>query len=112
MEPLPIVAPSCSLDRDELRAQLERYRSVGEGATVIERDRRRLVVRVGATVPEDVVADLVAIEHECCPFFGLEWQPQARRLAISVPSSAHEPALDAISDVLGLSDREASSRAG
>jgi hypothetical protein len=102
VEPLPVLAPSCSLDPVELSAQLERYRTVGAGAEVVERDRRRLVVRVAGVVPDAIVSELVAVERECCPFFGLEWAPAARRLVISVPTAAHEPALDAIGDALTL----------
>ena len=43
---LPMVPGSCSLDQDGLGTQVERYRVVGEGAQVIEQDRRRLVIRV------------------------------------------------------------------
>jgi hypothetical protein len=103
VDQLPVIASSCSLDPVAMRAQLERYRTVGRNAEVIERERRRLTVRVGASVPDEVVAKLMAVERECCPFFGIEWEPEveARRLTISVPSAAHEPALDAIGDALG-----------
>jgi hypothetical protein len=41
----------CSLSEAELAAQLDRYRSVGEGATVLERGQKRVRIRVGDAMP-------------------------------------------------------------
>ena len=97
---LPVVA-SCSLDADGLRRQRERYRRAGEGAKVAEKDTRRLVVEVEPG-SEETVAELVAVERECCPFFGLDWDAGRRRLSVSVAEREHEPALEAIAYALGL----------
>jgi hypothetical protein len=40
-KPLPM-APGCALDETGLRMHLERYRSVGHGASVIDQTGRRL----------------------------------------------------------------------
>jgi hypothetical protein len=93
---------ACSLDEVALRSQLERYRTAGEDATIIERGPRRLIIAIGEKVPAGVVDQLVSVERECCPFFGLDWQPAERRLALSVADSWHEPALEAIASALGL----------
>ena len=102
MEALPI-APSCALDESGLRAQLRRYRAAGHGALMIARDRRRLVVELGAGADGRLVAELVAVERECCPFFTLDWEPDRRRLSISVSEVEQEPALEAIAFALDLS---------
>jgi hypothetical protein len=47
-----------------------------------------------------LVDELVAIERECCPFFTLDWEPDRRRLTVSVSQAEHEPALDAIAFAL------------
>lgn len=53
-------------------------------------------------VDAELVAETIAIERECCPFFALTWEPDRRRLTISVPQAAHEPAIDAIAFALDL----------
>ncbi|HTB69972.1 MAG TPA: hypothetical protein VK707_03235 [Solirubrobacteraceae bacterium] len=101
VEPLPM-APSCALDEAGLRQQLERYRQIGRGANVRERGARALVLDVDRRVEADLVEGTIATERECCPFFDLRWEPDVRRLTISVSHAEHEPALDAIAFALGL----------
>jgi hypothetical protein len=101
MEPLPM-APSCSLDEDGLRRQLQRYREAGRGARALAIDSRSLLVELREGAPSELVEELIAVERECCPFFTLDWQPERRRLAVAVSTSEHEPALEAIAFALGL----------
>jgi hypothetical protein len=96
------MAPSCALDEAELRSQLERYRQAGRNASLIERTPRSLVADLDEDVDAKLVAETVAIERECCPFFALTWEPDRRRLTISVSQAAHEPAIDAIAFALDL----------
>jgi hypothetical protein len=93
--------PSCSLNEAELAEQLARCTSAGRGAEVLERERRRRVIRVGSAVPESLVLRLIEIERGCCPFFEMAWDGASRRLAIEVHDSDHEPALEAIVSALG-----------
>lgn len=104
MNSLPMFPAACSLDEADLRAQLARYRGVGEEAVILEHSRRRLVIGVGAATSDHVVDELVAVERRCCPFFDLGWEPNERRLSVAVSSPDHEPALDAIASALGLTD--------
>jgi hypothetical protein len=96
------MAPSCALDEDGLRSQLERYRRAGQGASLIDQTRRRLVVDVDECVDNQLIDELIAIEGECCPFIALAWEPDRRRLTVSVSQAEHEPALDAIAFALDL----------
>jgi hypothetical protein len=82
--------------------QLERYRQAGRNARLIERTPRSLVADLDKDVDTELVAETVAIERECCPFFALTWEPDRRRLTISVSQAAHEPAIDAIAFALDL----------
>ncbi len=100
MEP-SIAAASCSLNEAELAEQLARYRAAGQSAEVIERERRRRVIRVAAEVPESLICRLIEVERGCCPFFDLAWDRESRRLTVEVPDSDHEPALEAIVSALG-----------
>jgi hypothetical protein len=95
------VVPACSLSEPELREQLARYASAGRGGEVVERGRRRRVVRVSPDVPDSLILRLIEVEQGCCPFFELAWDEASRCLAIEVPDSHHEPALEAIVSALG-----------
>ena len=96
------MAPSCALDESGLRAQVERYGQAGRNARMIERTRRRLVADLDENVDAELVAQTIAVERECCPFFALTWEPDRRRLTVSVSQAEHEPALDAIAFALDL----------
>jgi hypothetical protein len=106
MKPLPL-APSCALDEDGSRRQLQRYRTAGRRARPIERTSRQLVVEIDPAVQIELVDELVAVERECCPFFALVWEPDRRRLAVSVSEPVHEPALEGIAFALGLAGANA-----
>jgi len=99
MSELPLV-PSCSLDADGARRQLERYRAAGAGARVIERTNRSLAVELDTHVDPALIEQAVETERECCPFFDLSWDSASRLLAIAVATAEHEPALDAIAYAL------------
>jgi hypothetical protein len=101
VDPLPM-APSCALDEHGLRQQLERYRQAGRGARMIDRTRRSLVVDLDPRVDTTLIEETIATERECCPFFDLGWEPNIRRLTISVSQAEHEPALEAIAFALAL----------
>lgn len=96
------MAPSCALDQAGLRSQLERYRQAGQNARLIEQTPRSLVADLDQNVDTKLVAETVAIERDCCPFFALTWEPDRRRLTISVSQAEHEPALGAIAFALNL----------
>jgi hypothetical protein len=93
--------PSCSLSEAQLAEQLAGYARAGRGAEVVERGRRRRVIRVGSDVPESLILRLIEVERACCPFFEMLWDEASRRLTIEVPDSDHEPALEAIVSALG-----------
>lgn len=82
--------------------QQERYRRAGQGASVVDRTRRRLVVEVDEYAEDQLVDELIAIERECCPFITMVWEPDRRRLTVSVSQAEHESALEAIAFALDL----------
>jgi hypothetical protein len=94
--------PECGLDEQGLQAQRERYEAAGRGARVVERERRRLIVELAPSVDRDLVAELVAVERQCCPFFAIAWDARARRLSVAVSDDGHEAALRQIAAALGL----------
>jgi hypothetical protein len=96
------MAPSCALDANGMRAQYERYRRAGAGARVLERSPTHFVVDLDRHVDPKLVEAALAIERECCPFYELGWEPDRRRLRISVSDQEHAPALEALAFALGL----------
>lgn len=102
---LPL-ASSCALDESGLRLQQERYHVFGQRARVIERTARSLVVGLDRGVDVELVAQAIAVERECCPFFALSWEPDRSRLTVSVSQEEYEPALDAIAFALGIDGHE------
>ena len=73
-----------------------------EKAQVLDDEPCRLVILVAESVAERVVAELIAVERECCPFFRLDWQPAGRCLTVGVGRADEAPALDAIRHALGV----------
>lgn len=104
MKPLPTVAPSCSLSDVELREQVARYRVVGAGAEVLDWTARSRAIRIARSVPDPLLKRVVEVERRCCPFFELSWDRPSRCLTISVLASDQEPALDALTYALGLTE--------
>ena len=99
---LTAIPRSCSLDAAGLEAQASRYRRAGDGALVVAREPRRFEVVLGPDTDGDEVAELVAVERECCPFFEIGWVPEERRLSFGVSRDEDAPALEAIAYALGL----------
>jgi hypothetical protein len=96
------MAPGCSLEASQLAAQAMRYRRAGAGARVREHTARRIVVDLDADVEEALVAELIAVEQGCCPFFELGWEPAGRRLSVAVSKAEDERALAALALAFGV----------
>lgn len=96
--------PSCSLDRDALIAQRERYARIGESVLKVSRTPRSLAIDLSPTVDLALVDDTLRVERECCPFFDLGFDARARILTVAVDSAERAPALDAIAFALGAED--------
>lgn len=91
---------SCSLSEADLRAQLERYRTIGGGGVVERTSAMSIVVVVGRDVPDELVEQVVFTERSCCPFFELDWRPAERSLRVGVSRVEDVPALDTIAGAL------------
>lgn len=91
---------ACSLDADELREQLERYRAIGRLATAVEHDAGRVVARFADDPPSALIERTLQVERSCCPFFEIDYDPVTRSLAIGVDDPDRGPSLDAIAHAL------------
>jgi hypothetical protein len=97
--------PSCSLDRQGMEAQRDRYATIGRSALDFERSPNSLVVALSPSVDRSLIEETLRIERDCCPFFVLDFDPDRHRLTIGVDSQDMAPALGAISDALGIESR-------
>ena len=93
-EILPIA--ECHLDVAGLRTQADRYRRLGTTATSVVRRSGLLEVTFRDELDETLLNETIAVERNCCPFFAFDYQPDDRRLSITVEQPEQEPALDAL----------------
>jgi hypothetical protein len=96
----PTTAPACRLDERGLLAQLERYHQLSGHVEAIEREPGRLVARLDAALERGALERALDVERACCPFIGVDYDPEGRRLALTVQEAAHDPALDALYEAL------------
>jgi hypothetical protein len=89
---------TCKLDPPGQTAQRARYRALGAHVEATERRGDALVIGFDPTVDRALLAETVAVERECCPFFAIT--VDGRRLTLRVADPAHAPAFDAIADAL------------
>jgi len=91
---------ACSLNADELAAQLKRYRALGPLAAAVEHEPGRVIVRFADDPPSALIERTLEVERGCCPFFEIDYQPATRRLAISADHPDRHPGVDAIAHAL------------
>jgi hypothetical protein len=90
---------SCALPREGLDRQRERYARLAAQAEAVVREPRRVSVVFAPGYDAELLAELVAVERECCPFFALEVGDG--RLSVSVSSDEDARMLDAVAEALG-----------
>lgn len=95
---LPIAA--CELDARGMRDQGDRYARLAPTVSAIERDGTRLVVEFGDSLDHRLLDETVAVERDCCSFFGFDYDAQRRRLTVSVADPDQGAALDVLQEAL------------
>jgi hypothetical protein len=98
---LPREIPQCTIRPDQATPQAERWHELARTAVAIDRSAQSLTLSFGSDVPVDTIERVIAVESECCPFFVMTYDANARVLSLSVDEREHAPALDAIADRLG-----------
>lgn len=101
----PHSIPSCALDGDGVRRQGQRLARLAPQVADAARAHRRLEVVFERGFDRAALEEALAVERECCPFFGLSFDEVARTLTVEVSSRDHEPAIDALAHQLELADR-------
>ena len=89
------ITRGCTLTPDGLDRQRERARRLTSSVTRVDLGRQDLGVHFGPDVDEDLVAELVAVESECCSFFSIGYEGDRRLLRLTVDDEARRPALAA-----------------
>jgi hypothetical protein len=97
--------PSCSLSAAGLEGQRARHARLASDVVGVRRGEAELEIAFADGYDRDALAELVAVERECCPFFDLRIDDAARRLRVAVDDPTHRPALDALADALGVGSR-------
>jgi hypothetical protein len=97
--------PSCSLSAAGLERQRARHARLAPDVVAAQRSEAGLEIRFATGYDRDALAELVAVERECCPFFELRIDEDERSLRAWVGDPAHAPALDALAAALGVGSR-------
>jgi hypothetical protein len=97
--------PSCSLSPAGLQRQRARHARLTPDVVAAQRGELGLEIRFAAGYDREALAELVAVERECCPFFRLRIDEAERCLLVGVADAAHAPALDALAAALGVGSR-------
>ncbi len=94
MNRLPLIG-GCTLSPDGLDQQRERARRSSSSVADVELGQEYLAVRFGPEVDDELVAELVAVESECCSFFSIRYDAEKRALRLTVEDEQRRPALAA-----------------
>jgi hypothetical protein len=94
------VIKGCTLTPDGLDRQRDRARVLSPSVTRVDLGQD-LAVQFGPGVDEGLVAELVAVESECCSFFSIGYEADRRMLTLSVDDEARRPALAAFARAFG-----------
>jgi hypothetical protein len=97
------LVPTCSLSPEGARVQRARYANAAASVVDIHREADRLEVCFSPSVDEQVLAELIETERNCCPFFEMSYDAARRALTVGVADPSQEPALDAVALGFGAS---------
>ncbi|MGH2910159.1 MAG: hypothetical protein ACRDK8_12785, partial [Solirubrobacteraceae bacterium] len=88
--------PACALDADGRGEQKARYGRLARSATGVQREIEAVVIEFDHDRDPETLEETLAVERECCPFLRFAFDPQRRRLRVTVADRDMLPALDAI----------------
>jgi hypothetical protein len=87
---------NCRLDEAGLQTQLARYGELSRHVDGVRRWPGLLEVDFRPGVDVELLAEAIATERECCPFFELSYDEAGGQLSITVEDPSHDAALDAL----------------
>lgn len=89
---------SCALSAEGMERQRERYARLAAQAESVVREPRAVTVKLAPGHDAELLAELVAVERECCPFFDIS--VGERRLTVAVTMDEDAPMLDPLCEAL------------
>lgn len=92
---------ACRLDERGRREQEGRYARLAASVTRLDRTADAVLIEFDERLDRDLLDRTLAVERECCPFFGLEVDEGRRLLRVTVREERWLPALDAVAHVFG-----------
>ncbi len=92
--------PECRLHDAGFGAQLRRYRELSRHVQHIERAVGRVTVRFDPNVRPGLLEHTLEVEHDCCKFVGVVYDPAERQLTFTVQNCAQDPRLDSLFQAL------------
>jgi hypothetical protein len=97
---------TCALDDRALEEQFARFGAIGDHVLWSRRLATELTVVLDPSLDDDLLAETLAVERGCCPFFALIWDEATRELTICAREQ-HESILGGIAAALGLEQAHA-----
>jgi hypothetical protein len=88
--------PSCALDEAGVREQRDRYARLADSVSRLARRVEAIEIEFDEGLDRGTLAQTLAVERECCPFFVFDFDEASRRLRMTVDAPQHAPALDAV----------------
>jgi hypothetical protein len=93
--------PSCALDEAGVQAQQARHARLAPSVTNLERPGETVVFTFAEDYDRQALAEMIAVEERCCPFFRFSFEEDIRELTVGVKEKQMLPALEAIASYLG-----------
>jgi hypothetical protein len=93
--------PSCALDEAGVREQQARHDRLAPSVVNVERRGEALLFGFAESYDRQALAEMVAVERRCCPFFDFAFDQHRRELRVGVREKEMLPALEAIATHLG-----------
>jgi len=90
--------PTCALTERGAKEQADRYARLAPAVIAVRREPDALRVEFGAGLDRALLAEALAVERRCCPFFKFELN--RRELHIGVREPDQGPALEVLAEAL------------
>ena len=92
--------PSCALDARGMREQRARQERLAPSVTGVTQRPTALLIDFASGFDRRALDEMIEVERQCCPFFRLEFDDQARRLSVAVDDPEHAAALEVLAAAL------------
>jgi hypothetical protein len=92
--------PSCALDENGMQEQRARHARLARSVIRQEHLGESVRFTFASDLDRAALAEMVAVEEQCCPFFKFSFAETERQLLVTVSDQEMLPALEAIASAL------------